>query len=62
MEARSEDRERAVKHWMIPASSGNLHAMHALRAWFKQGHVSRKELTLHRMRSEARDACNQVMT
>jgi TPR repeat protein len=65
MEQESGIRERAVKHWMIAASAGDCYAMHALRTWFEQDHVSRAEIdstlaaynnSCKEMRSEARDA------
>jgi TPR repeat protein len=62
--------ERAVKHWTIAASAGNYEAMYNLLIALKKRDLSRESIdsTLEaynnscaEMRSEARDACLQVM-
>jgi TPR repeat protein len=70
VEAESGNIERAVKHWMIAASAGHYDAMHELRELFKQGIISRESIdstlaaynnSCAEFRSEARDACIQIM-
>jgi TPR repeat protein len=65
VEYNSGNIERALNHWIIAASAGGYHAMHALRISFEQGHVSRDSMdstliayynSCAEMRSEARDA------
>jgi hypothetical protein len=64
-ENKSGDKERAVKHWIIAASSGDHKAMHTLLVVFGQGVLSRESIdstltaynnSCAEMRSEARDA------
>jgi len=44
-EFESGNMERAVKHWIIAASSGNHHAVvDALRSYFERGLVSRESI------------------
>jgi TPR repeat protein len=40
----SGNMERAVKHWIIAASSGNHHAMDALRTYLERGLVCRESI------------------
>jgi hypothetical protein len=65
VEYNSGNIERALNHWIIAASAGGYHAMHALRISFEQGHVSRDSMestliayynSCAKMISEARDA------
>jgi TPR repeat protein len=46
MEGNSGNKERAVKHWKIAASTGDYDAMKYLRLYFEQGHVSRDSIDL----------------
>jgi TPR repeat protein len=68
-EAQSGNMGRAVKHWMIVASSGNYQAMYNLLCAFKGGYFSRDEIELTltaynnscaEMRSEARDTVIRI--
>jgi TPR repeat protein len=70
-ESNSGNMERAVKHWTIAASAGCYQSMHELRESFNESYVSSKSIdstliaynnSCVEMRSEARDACIQVMT
>jgi TPR repeat protein len=70
IEFESGNIERAVKHWTIAASGGEFRAMHHLRILFEKGHVSKESIdstlaaynnSCADMRSEARDACIQIM-
>jgi tetratricopeptide (TPR) repeat protein len=70
MEAKSGNMERAIKHWMIAASAGHYTSMHQLRDLFEEGVLSRDEIdsslsafnnSCAEFRSEARDACIQIM-
>jgi TPR repeat protein len=63
--------ERAVKHWMIAASSGDYDAMHTLTICFGNGYISRDEIdatlavynnTCAEMQSEGRDSYIRVKT
>jgi TPR repeat protein len=70
IEAESRNIERAFKHWIIAASAGEYHAMNRLRSFFEKGLVSRETIdstlaaynnSSAEIRSEARDACIQIM-
>jgi hypothetical protein len=70
MEADYGNTEQAIKHWIIAASAGDYTATHQLRTYFEKGLVSSKSIdstliaynnSCVEMRSEARDACIQVM-
>ena len=70
IEAESRNIERAFKHWIIAASAGEYHAMNCLIKIFEKGLVSRETIdstlaaynnSCAEMRSEARDACIQIM-
>jgi hypothetical protein len=61
---------RGLKHWTIAASAGHHTAMHSMQMEFEKGLVSRdaidSTLTAYNtscmeMRSEARDACIQII-
>jgi TPR repeat protein len=70
MEAESRNMERALKHWTIGASAGCFRAMHNMLIALKNCDVSRETMdttlaaynnSCAEVRSEARDACLQVM-
>jgi TPR repeat protein len=70
MEGKSGNMERAVKHWRIAALAGKCRAMHNLLIAFEDGLVSRESIdstlaayntSCAEMRSEARDACIQII-
>jgi hypothetical protein len=70
LEAQSGNLERAIKHWTIAASAGHCIAMHNLLVYLKKGFVRRESIdstlaaynnSCAEFRSEARDACIQIM-
>ena len=70
-EAKSENVERAIKHWAIAASAGCFRAMQKLRIFFERGHVSRESIdsilaaynkSCAEMRSKARDKYIKIVT
>ena len=70
LEADYGNMEQAVKHFTIAASAGHYKAMLQLKICFEKGYVSSKSIdstlaaynnSCVKMRSEARDACIQVM-
>jgi hypothetical protein len=71
MEVQSGNIERALKHWKLAASVGHYIAMYQLKTGFEKGYVSRESIdsileayncSCAKMRSEARDACIQLMS
>ena len=70
LESKSGNIERAIKHWTIAASAGEIFAMHNLQICFEGGHVSRESIDSNlvaynkscaEMRSESRDAIIRAM-
>jgi tetratricopeptide (TPR) repeat protein len=70
MEAQAGNTERAIKHWTIAASAGCYRSMNNLLVYLKKGFVSRESIdstlaaynnSCVEFRSEARDACIQIM-
>jgi TPR repeat protein len=70
IEAQSGNMERAFKHWMIAASAGDYSAMRNILVAFNHGSISRNAIdstltayntSCAEMRSEAREACIQII-